>query len=445
MSLGSSRESSEPVPLVHERRMFNSIRWRLVALNVLVLTIILVVLELGVYSILYRSVYDRVDATLLSRAEQVIRIGQFRDPVRSAAFPFRAADAAAEGLFFLLLDDKGIVVVNPQAVPLEDLSEDREPLDQALGGKPDLRTIRLSGGQRVRIYTVALRGDGGRVAGILQVGRPLAAEEHALDLLQLLLLGGGLLGILFATVGGLFLAERALVPIRLAFRRQQDFVADASHELRTPLTLIRANAEMMTRHPEQPAAANADLLQDILSETDRLSHLVTDLLTLARADAGQEPLDLAEFSLSDLAAETVRQFAPLATAHRIDLTVAADSPLTIRGDMARMRQLLVILLDNAVKYTPEGGTVEVTCRLNRQGGRLPVTLTVSDSGSGIAAEDLPHIFERFYRADPARRHDGSAGLGLAIAQWIVAAHRGRIQAANRPSLGSSFTVQLPAA
>jgi signal transduction histidine kinase len=98
-----------------------------------------------------------------------------------------------------------------------------------------------------------------------------------------------------------------------------------------------------------------------------------------------------------------------------------------------------------VKYTLEGGTVEVTCRLNRQGGRLPVTLTVSDSGSGIAAEDLPHIFERFYRADPARRHDGSAGLGLAIAQWIVTAHRGRIQAANRPGQGSTFTVQLPAA
>jgi two-component system sensor histidine kinase CiaH len=425
--------------------MFNAIRWRLVALNVLVLTIILVVLELGVYSILYRSIYDRVDATLLGRAEQVIRIGQFRDPVRSTAFPFRAADAAAEGLFFLLLDEKGIVVINPQAVPLEDLAEDRESLDQAMAGRPDLRTIRLSGGQRVRLYTVALRGDAGRLAGVLQVGRPLAAEEHALNMLQFLLLGGGFLAILLATGGGLFLAERALVPIRLAFRRQQDFVADASHELRTPLTLIRANAEMMTRHPEQPPSANADLLQDILSETDRLSHLVTDLLTLARADAGQEPLDLAEFSLSDLAAETVRQFAPLATGHRIDLTVAADSPVTIRGDMARMRQLLVILLDNAVKYTPEGGSVEVTCRLNRQGGRLPVSLTVSDSGSGIAAEDLPHIFERFYRADPARRHDGSAGLGLAIAQWIVAAHRGRIQAANRPGQGSTFTVQLSAA
>ena len=443
MSFGNSRRSGEPVPLVHERRMFNSIRWRLVALNVLVLTIILVVLELGVYSILFRSIYDRVDATLLSRAEQVIRIGQFRDPVRSAAFPLRAADAAAEGLFFLLLDDKGIVVINPQTVPLEDLAEDKESLDQALAGKPDLRTIRLSGGQRVRIYTIALRGDAGRVAGILQVGRPLAAEEHALYMLQFLLLGGGFLAILLATVGGLFLAERALVPIRLAFRRQQDFVADASHELRTPLTLIRANAEMVARHPEQPASANADLLQDILSETDRLSHLVTDLLTLARVRPGTP--GPGDFSLSDLAAETVRQFAPLAAAHRIDLTVAADSPVTIRGDVARMRQLLVILLDNAMKYTPEGGSVEVTCRMNRPGGRLPVTLTVSDSGSGIAAEDLPHIFERFYRADPARRHDGSAGLGLAIAQWIVAAHRGRIQAANRPGRGSTFTVQLPAA
>ncbi len=440
----SSREGAEPAPLMHERKMFNSIRWRLVALNVLVLTIILVVLELGVYSILYRSVYDRVDATLLSRADQVIRIGQFRDPVRSAAFPLRAADAAAEGLFFLLLDDKGIVVINPQAVPLEDLAEDRDSLDQALAGKPDLRTIRLAGGQRVRLYTIALRVDSGRVAGILQVGRPLAAEEHALYMLQLLLLGGGLFGILFSTVGGLFLAERALVPIRLAFRRQQDFVADASHELRTPLTLIRANAEMIARHPEEPASANAELLQDILSETDRLSHLVADLLTLARADAGQERLEMADFSLSDLVTEMVRQFAPLAASHRVGLNVTTDSPVSVHGDVARMRQLLVILLDNAMKYTPEGGSVEVTCRMSRAAGRSTATLTVSDTGPGIATNDLPHIFERFYRADPARRHDGSAGLGLAIAQWIVAAHRGRIQAANRQGGGSTFTVQFPA-
>jgi len=445
MSSENRREDRNQASLAHERRMFNAIRWRLVALNVLVLTVILALLEVGVYAFLYRSVYERVDSTLLSRADQVIRAGQFRDPSRSMTFPMRTADVAAEGLFFLLLDERGIVIVNPQAVPLEDLTEDKESLDEALAGRADLRTVTLTGGQRVRLFTVALRGDAGRVTGILQVGRPLASEDHALYMLQLLFVGGGLLGILLATVGGLFMAERALVPIRLAFRRQQDFVADASHELRTPLTLIRANAEMVLRHPGETVAASVDLLQDILSETDRLSRLVTDLLTLARADAGQERLALSEMALDDVVRETGRQFAQVAEQRGLTLDVRADSPVAMRGDVARMRQLLVILLDNAFKYTPTGGRIDVTCHVDRAGGKLPVTLVVKDTGVGIAPEHLPHVFERFYRADPARSHDGSAGLGLAIAQWIVTAHKGKIQVSSTPGAGTTFTVLLPGA
>jgi len=233
------------------------------------------------------------------------------------------------------------------------------------------------------------------------------------------------------------------VPIRIAFRRQQDFVADASHELRTPLTLIRANAEMIARHPELPVSANADLLEDILAETDRLSRLVNDLLVLARADAGQEGLNIVDLALDDLVRETARQFASLAEKRGLTLSVFANQPVKVRGDVAKLRQLLVILLDNAVKYTPAGGEITVRCQRSPSGGRLPVTLTVSDTGPGIAPEHLPHIFERFYRADKARTHDGGAGLGLAIAHWIVTAHKGKIQATSTLGQGTTFTVQLP--
>jgi len=424
-----------------ERKMFNAIRWRLAALNVLVLTIILAALEVGIYLILSHNLYNRVDNLLLGQANQLARLDVYRDFFRWGRFPARPAPAEMEGMFYMVLDERGIVVVNPQTISLANLP-DRDSINQAMTGGPVLRTVRLEDGQRVRLYTVALR-EGNRVTGILQIGRPLTAEEHALWMLQLLFLAGGFMGIVLSAVGGLFLAERALVPIRIAFRRQQDFVADASHELRTPLTLIRANAEMIARHPELPVSANADLLEDILAETDRLSRLVNDLLVLARADAGQEGLNIVDLALDDLVRETARQFASLAEKRGLTLSVFANQPVKVRGDVAKLRQLLVILLDNAVKYTPAGGEITVRCQRSPSGGRLPVTLTVSDTGPGIAPEHLPHIFERFYRADKARTHDGGAGLGLAIAHWIVTAHKGKIQATSTLGQGTTFTVQLP--
>jgi signal transduction histidine kinase len=150
-------------------------------------------------------------------------------------------------------------------------------------------------------------------------------------------------------------------------------------------------------------------------------------------------------ALDDVVRETGRQFAQVAEQRGLTLDVRADSPVAMRGDVARMRQLLVILLDNAFKYTPTGGRIDVTCHVNRAGGKLPVTLVVKDTGVGIAPEHLPHVFERFYRADPARSHDGSAGLGLAIAQWIVTAHKGKIQVSSTPGAGTTFTVLLPGA
>ena len=178
MPFGSSpAEPSDQSSLAHERRMFSLIRWKLAALNVAVLLIILVVLESGVYMILSRSIYERVDSTLLSRADQVIRSGQVRDPVRTMTFPARTAALAAEGLFYLVMDEKGLVIINPQSVPIEELSADRAPLDAAMSEGPDLRTVYLADGQRIRLYTVAVRTDTGRVAASCRLAGPWSRKS----------------------------------------------------------------------------------------------------------------------------------------------------------------------------------------------------------------------------------------------------------------------------
>jgi len=433
--------------------MFNRIRWQLVGWNVLVLSVILFLLGSGVYLLFRYSLYRGVDETLVLRGERLIRGEAFRELLRLTGTTLRPvpnqitpsvapviplSPVEAEGLFYLLLDSQGRVLANPQSVALDYLP-DLNAVAVMSVTRADLRTVNVGSGNKVRLYTTRL-GDAARPIVILQVGHPLAPQETALRGLLILLVSGGLTGVFLSAVGGFFLAERALVPIRNAFRRQHEFVADASHELRTPLTLIRANTEMLTRHPELPVAANLDCLNDVLRETDHLNRLVNDLLTLARADAGADVLEWEQVALDQLCQEASRQFAPLAAAHNVTLEVNTPSPCVLRGDPGRLRQLLLILLDNAIKYNRPGGQATLSLRVERG----QAILTVSDTGMGIAPEHLPHLFERFYRVDKARsREMGGVGLGLSIAHWIVTAHRGRIQVSSVPDQGSIFTIFLP--
>jgi signal transduction histidine kinase len=234
--------------------------------------------------------------------------------------------------------------------------------------------------------------------------------------------------------------ELALVPARRAFARQQQFVADASHELRTPVALIRASAEVLAGAPELARGPHAGLLAGIGREAERLGRLLGDLLQLARFDSGRAPAALGPVALSDLVAEAVEQVRRLELARGLELAAAAEPHLWVRGDTGRLRQLALILLDNALKHTPPGGRVEASVRAERGWARL----AVADTGCGIAAEHLPHLFERFYRVDRARaRGAGGAGLGLAIARELVEQHGGRIGVESAPGRGSTFAVWLP--
>jgi signal transduction histidine kinase len=228
-------------------------------------------------------------------------------------------------------------------------------------------------------------------------------------------------------------AGKSLAPVAAAFERQQIFVADASHELRTPLAVIRANAEFLQQgQPDSEEAA------EILAETDRLTSLVDSLLALALGRGG--PSAERELDLGELVSASAQSMQPLATDRRVALDVEAAPGLEVRGNPDQLRQLVLILVDNALRYTPEGGRVRVDA--HRNDGTAVVAVT--DNGIGIDRTALKHVFERFYRADDARnRTDGGAGLGLSIAEQLVSDHGGRISAESHPGRGSTFTVSLP--
>jgi two-component system, OmpR family, sensor kinase len=220
-----------------------------------------------------------------------------------------------------------------------------------------------------------------------------------------------------------------------ALDAQRRFVADASHELRTPLTTIRGNAELLAHGPSVPEDVRAAAAQDIASESERMSRLVEHLLTLAQADAGQN-LALAPIALRPII-ESVGRQAQAAHPNR-NVRTAGLTDATVKGDVDAVTQLLWILVDNAVKFTRPGGSIELG--LHQHGSMALVT--VADDGAGIPPADLERIFERFYQVDPARSNRG-AGLGLSIARWIVDQHRGTIAARNNDGPGATFTVTLP--
>lgn len=301
----------------------------------------------------------------------------------------------------------------------------------------DARTVPTDEGQ-VRVYSL-LVSIHGAPAAVVQVGRSLAPEEEALDNLLHLLLIGAIGAVALAAGGGWFLAGRALVPVRQAFDRQNTFVGDASHELRTPLAVIKANAEYL----QQSQPENAEVA-DIVAEADRMSALVDSLLALARGDAaGVRPQE--RFDLGLVVETSVDTLRPLAEERRVALDVRRDgepADLRVDGDREQIKQLMVILLDNALRYTEAGGRVAV--ELSRRNGSGVVS--VQDTGIGIAPEAIDHVFDRFYRGDEARNRDsGGVGLGLAIARELVSDHGGRISAQSRPGEGSRFTVELPLA
>lgn len=504
---------------------FRSVRRRLVAWNIGVLCAILLIVAASVYITQSRAVAGQVDAQLRSQAQRGLSTGHAAEDIVEAHAATPAAsgteDVAAEGsepyeandspnLFSLLVDSAGHVAraaPDIQAVGLPDMAAAWPVLKGAQ--RSSLVTVERhtqKGDIHFRLYTVPV-AQSGRIVGALQVGTSLTPRYVELGDFLLWLGIIGAIGVVLAAVGGLFLAERALVPVQAAYERQRVFVGDASHELRTPLSLIRAEAELLLHalersrqrvavggvsdslalagdEPSASAEDNSEMARDLVSEVDYMSHLVDHLLQLARMESDAEPLQREIVALDAVARRTCRFAEALAAERGLDLTFHvgrsssrgacfaevdeldahglhvgagaddhAESPTSIppvRGDPERLRQLLLILLDNALRYTPSPGAVRVSCwhradsKSRAHAGM--VVVEVADTGPGIAPEHLPHLFDRFYRVDKARSRElGGSGLGLAIADGIAHAHDGTLTVHSEVGVGTCFQVELPAA
>lgn len=336
-------------------------------------------------------------------------------------------------IFYVVFDAGGAVLANPRQINLEgvDLAK--------LGATTRVRHSREVHGSHGDYRLSMVRVKDGQY---LAVGRSLSLMHQQLNTLRTVFLAGGGIGLLAAVVSGFWLSGRTLRPIRRALESQRQFVSDASHELRTPITVARANNALLLSDPEGTVESHLEQAEAVSQELDHLSVLVGDLTTLARADEGRANLLLGPLGLSALVEEVVRDMSALADLRGVGLHIDAATPVQVNGDPARLRQLLVILIDNGLKYAPAGGEVRVRC--TGESGEAEVTVT--DNGPGISAEDQRHIFERFYRVEAERtRAKGGTGLGLAIARWIAEAHGGRLTVASQPGAGTTFRLRLPAA
>jgi len=418
--------------------MFQQARWKLALWFAGTVAVIFGVIGVAIFASAGKALFDGVDSDLEARAQREVLLplagGRF-DPGGQGAIQI----ATAGGYFYAITDQEGTVLRSTSNADVEGLAPVEE-LPAHDSGETSYINTKSSDGDDLRVYVVPIRGFRGDTL-YLQVGRSTEPERRALQQLLLILVAGGGVGLGLAMAAGFWLSGQALRPIRIAMEKQREFVADASHELRTPLALIRANAEILKREGEKPVDANIASVDDIISETDRLAALVTQMLTLARAETEQPP-QFVPVDLNGLAQDTAREMRLLAGPREISIEVDARGETVVSGDPLRLRELITILLDNSLKYSEEGAAV--TLRVGPDEGRA--VLAVTDTGRGIPAEAIPQVFDRFYRADRARsREMGGSGLGLSIAKWIADVHKGTIGIESAPGRGTTVTVGLPLA
>lgn len=277
--------------------------------------------------------------------------------------------------------------------------------------------------------------------GSIFTGADISQEAIVLRQYMTILISLSGVFLLVSVFLGYLMSGKAMTPIIRSFTKQQQFAADASHELRTPLSVILSSLEVIEAEEKARFSPfSRQVLDDLKDEVKRMSQLVANLLTLARADSSEIQLHVEVFSLNEELERLYRKFQPVAAVNRQQLQFDLPTELWISADRERLVQLLLILLDNAIQYSEKPGTITISAETR---GKM-LALSVSDMGKGIPADKQKDIFERFYRVDSSRtRTSSNAGLGLSIAKWIVEAHHGTIKIASEPGQGSTFTILLP--
>lgn len=332
-----------------------------------------------------------------------------------------------------------LLKVNGNAVSQKFLKEPLSPLTSHEERAGD-DTITINDGTTIlyrHAVTVTML-PGHSVLGTIQIGS--YASSPQMIVIITFIVGNVLLVLICAPLISIALANRAIAPARLAFKHQQDFIANASHELRTPLALLRANAEFLLRSRSRMEPDDVELLEDIVTEAAHMTTLANNMLILARMDAKQYHLEQEVVDLVIVAEKLTRRVQPLISARHLALEVTAAPNALVLGDAFQIEQALLILLDNAIKYNKEHGQVALRLALVDS----YVYIEIKDTGVGIAKEHLPHLGTRFYRVDKARsREQGGNGLGLSIAHNIVHAHHGKMEIFSQPGQGTTVRIQLP--
>ena len=460
-------------------------RQRLALWSAAILALTLLIIGALLMAALEANLRREVDEALLLRGQHVehgITVDQDGALSAAGASPGLADlapldEITAPGIYVQVVDPTGAVLLSSANLPGGELPVPADLVQQTLAGRQTYATVPL-GRERVRLLGLPVLSQG-RMVGAIIVGESLHFLDITLrDLRQLLGLAT-LLAMLLALAGGWWLRRQAMRPVaevtrvardiaatgrferRIAvpqtqdelrdlavtfnemlarlervFRRQRDFLADASHELRGPLTVIRGNLDLLQM--DLPETERNESAAEALEEVKRMSRLVSDLLFLAAEDA-QERLERQPVPLHELVS-TAGERAHSLDAGQHTVSILSNDPTVVQGDRDRLGQMLWNLVENALRYTETGGTV--TLGLHNHG---PVAeLTVTDTGVGIPAEHLPHIFERFYRVERARSHRyGSTGLGLAIVKQVAETHGGQVRVRSEPGVGTTFTVALP--
>ncbi len=467
--------------------MFESVRARLTAWYVSLLAAILVAVIALIYILLARALYARIDDSLQAVSQVAVTSlandlneGQDSDDAARST----ASEIASRQYLVAIYDQRGRLLAEAGreddiAIAVPQLEE--VPTDEAI-----LTTIveadDLDDRHRLSVRRATIPAFD--IEYLVVVGTSLEPTDEELESLRGILTYVVPLSLVVAGIGGWFLAGRSLSPVvamadrarqigvenlgerlpvanpkdelgRLAgtfnellsrlegsLIQQRQFMADASHELRTPLTTARTAASVALQQPERSVGDYRETLAIIEQETIRLSRIVEDMFTLARADAGSYPVRTVPTYLDEIVDEVVRAARVVASQRGIAITSESLHPAPFSGDEDLIRRLIVNLVDNAVRYAPSNSAVRVA--LDRAGNRY--VISVADNGPGIPEEIQPRIFERFYRVDAARTHqrDGGAGLGLALAKWIAQVHDGDVTLAASSRIGSTFVISLPA-
>ena len=421
--------------------MFQGLRWRLLLSYLTIMAAILAVFGSGVYLFFSRNLYRQLDKKLLTLAQSAAP--SFSEVQRGGSSYLNQVDKVpwrdifnrdkqslewfdAEGNF---LGNKGFIKLE-----LEPKTGATNFLDNSLGTP-------------VRAYTISVFRDSTVpnepiLEGYIRASQSIEEIEAVQKQLFLVLMLGGVMTLILSGLGGMWLTQKAIEPIEASFLKLKQFTADASHELRGPLTAIKASIEIIQNHPERVHPKDHKKVNAISTATSHMGQLIEDLLFLARSDQTVVTLtrEKTEISLNTLLSKLVVLNEPFAQKKQIDLQSHLVTDIKILGDRVQLTRLFSNLIQNALQYTPEGGIVSVY--INKD-NRVAV-VSIRDTGIGISTEQLPHVFDRFWRASKARtRREGGTGLGLAIAQAIAKNHGGKIVVTSKVNVGSCFQVKLP--